>query len=88
MTFSRYCYHSIINDTSKEMCVTIRLRCQQPTEMSTISSYDKIATKTKYNYNVCKELLCRMANDLGKGRNLETLNFSNISNINFSYKGI
>ena len=74
MTFSRYCYHSIINDTSKEMCVTIHLRCQQPNDMLTISSYDKIATKTKYNSNnnVCKELLCRMANDLGKVRNLET----------------
>ena len=29
-----------------------------------------------------------MVNDLGKVRDLETLNFSNIPNINFSYKGI
>ena len=29
-----------------------------------------------------------MANDVGKVRNLETLNFSNNPYINFSYKGI
>ena len=34
------------------------------------------------------QALCRMVNDLGKVRNLETLNFSNIPNINFSHKGI
>ena len=72
------------------MCVTIHLRCQQPTEMSTISSYDKIATKkqVKFQITTCARSYFAEWQMIWEKLGIWRLNFSNIPYINFSYQAI